>query len=186
MSKYKIYLKLKPLFFIVIIIQFLFYLSSCGIYRKTDARKVSPNADERVQQNLEEGRGFRLLKKNKSGNFDFATSNELWRATLETLDFIPLTTADYGGGIIITDWYNSSDSMEESLKISVRFLTNEIRSDSLLVKIFKKKCPTSENCKVLPVKSNLNTEIKIAILKKATLYKKKILTPYKFNDGNNK
>ena len=80
MSEYKIYLKLKPLFFIVIIIQFLFYLSSCGIYRKTDARKVSPNADERVQQNLEEGRGFRLLKKNKSGNFDFATSNELWRA----------------------------------------------------------------------------------------------------------
>jgi hypothetical protein len=188
MSKYLINFKRSSLVFILLIITLSFLINSCGIYRPTDARKVSPNPDERVRQNIEEGKGFRLLKKNKnSGEFDFATSNELWRATLETLDFIPLTTADYGGGIIITDWYNNSDNSNESLKISIRFLTNEIRSDSILVKIFKKDCSIIENCKVSPIDNNLNIEIKLAILKKATLFKKNMpTTPYKFNDGNNK
>lgn len=188
MSKYLIKLKQSSTFLILFIITFSFLLNSCGIYRPTDARKVSPNPDERVRQNIEEGKGFRLLKKNKqSGEFDFATSNELWRATLETLDFLPLTTADYGGGIIITDWYNNSDNSNESLKISIRFLTNEIRSDAIAVKIFKKDCSVIESCKVSSIENNLNTEIKLAILKKATLFKKNISTePYKFNDGNNK
>ena len=187
MSKYFIYSKAKPLTFLTLIFLFLISLSSCGIYKKTDARKVSPNPDERVKQNIEKGRGFRLLgKKKQAGEFDFATSNELWRATLETLDFIPLTTADYGGGIIITDWYNNSSETKESLKISVRFLTNEIRSDALLVKIFKKNCPTIQNCKVLPVNNDLNAEIKLAILKKATLFKNNMPTkPYVLNDGDN-
>jgi len=187
MSKNFIYTKAKHLTFITLITLFLILLSSCGIYKKTDARKVSPNPDERVKQNIEEGRGFRLLgKKKNAGEFDFATSNELWRATLETLDFIPLTTADYGGGIIITDWYNNTSETKESLKISVRFLTNEIRSDALLVKIFKKNCPTIQNCKVLPVNNDLNAEIKLAILKKATLFKNNMPTkPYVLNDGDN-
>ena len=187
MSENFIYSKAKQLTFFTLIVLFLISLSSCGIYKKTDARKVSPNPDERVQQNIEQGKGFRLLgKKKQAGEFDFATSNELWRATLETLDFIPLTTADYGGGIIITDWYNNSSETNESLKISVRFLTNEIRSDALLVKIFKKECATIQSCKILPVKNNLNTEIKIAILKRATLFKNNMPTkPYILNDGDN-
>jgi hypothetical protein len=188
MSKNFIYTKAKHLTFIALITLFLILLNSCGIYKKTDARKVSPNPDERVKQNIEEGRGFRLLgKKKQAGEFDFATSNELWRATLETLDFIPLTTADYGGGIIITDWYNNSSETNESLKISVRFLATEIRSDALLVKIFKKNCSTIQNCKVSPITNDLNMEIKIAILKKATLIKKDMPTkPYILNDGDNK
>ena len=173
MLKNKFYLKPKILFSLLIITLFLFTLNSCGMYKKTDAKKFPPNPDERVKKNMNEGRGFRLLgkKDRNSGTFDFATSNELWRATLETLDFIPLSNADYGGGIVITDWYTDSDNSNESLKISVRFLTNEIRSDSLVVKIFKKKCSVNNNCKVLEVKNNLNTEIKIAILKKASFYK---------------
>ena len=188
MSKYFIQIKPNLLTFLTLIGLFLILLNSCGIYKKTDARKVSPNPDERVRKNIEEGRGFRLLgKKKQAGEFNFATSNELWRATLETLDFIPLTTADYGGGIIITDWYNNSSETNESLKISVRFLTTEIRSDALLVKIFKKNCSTIQNCKVAPVENNLNAEIKIAILKKATLFKNNMPTkPYILNDGNNK
>ena len=70
--------------------------------------KDSPiNDAEMRKRNIEEGRGITLGgKKGGSGNFDFATSNEMWRAALEILDFVPLSTADYGGGIIITDWYS--------------------------------------------------------------------------------
>ncbi len=145
-----------------------------------DAEKFPPNPDERVKKNLDEGRGFKLLgKKNKAGEFDFATSNEMWRASLEILDFIPLSNADYGGGIIITDWYTDSDNAKESLKISVRFLSNEIRADAIIIKIFKKKCSTNESCKVLEVKNDLNKEIKIAILKKASALKQnRKKTPY--------
>ena len=82
-------------------------LTSCGIYKKSDARKVSPNADERVKQNIKEGKGIKLGNlggTGKGGDFQFASSNELWRATLEVLDFLPLSNVDYSGGIIITDW----------------------------------------------------------------------------------
>ena len=172
------YIKLKKLIIVIIALQFVF-LSSCGIYKKTDARVISSDPDERVKKNMEEGRAFRLLGKDKknSGEFDFATSNEMWRATLQTLDFIPLTTADYGGGIIITDWYNDSKT-NESLKISVRFLSNEIRADALDISIFKKKCLTSENCKVSKINNIINSELKIAILKKASLYKRKSFKKY--------
>merc|ERR1712070_915100 len=95
---------------------------------------------KRIEQNLNEGKGFRLknLTKRKGGVFDFASSNELWRASLDVLDFMPLSSVNYSGGIIITDWYNNDQSLDESIKISVRFLTNEIRSDSLDIKVFTK------------------------------------------------
>ena len=87
---------------------------------------------------MEEGRGFRIMdkvKKSGSTNYEFASSNELWRASLDVIDFMPLASVNYSGGIIITDWYNNSQNANESIKISVRFLTNEIRSDALDIKI---------------------------------------------------
>ena len=103
-----------------------------------DARKIPPNAKDRVQKNIEEGRGCTIMgsAKKNSGDFDFASSNELWRATLDTLDFMPLALANYSGGIIVTDWYNDGDAINESVKISIRFLSNEIRSDALAIKVF--------------------------------------------------
>ena len=117
------------------------FLNSCGIYKPVDARKVSPNADERVRKNLEEGRGFTLMGGNKSGktNYQFASSNPMWRATLEILDFLPLANVDYSGGIITTDWYNEGTGSNESIKITIRFLTNEIRADGLKIIVHKKK-----------------------------------------------
>ena len=127
------------------------------------------------------------VKKGGSTNYEFASSNELWRASLDTIDFMPLSSVNYSGGIIISDWYSNNMNDNESIKISIRFLTNEIRSDAIAVKIFKKDCSVIESCKVSSIENNLNTEIKLAILKKATLFKKNISTePYKFNDGNNK
>ena len=149
-------------------------LNSCGIYRPTDAREFPPEPEKRVQKNLEEGRGFRLFKNDNmnSGVFDFASSNELWRASLDTLDFMPLSSVNYSGGIIITDWYSENSSPNESIKISIRFMTNEIRSDALNIKVFNKKCIDNLlSCKITEQDGILVKELKREILKKATLYK---------------
>ena len=158
-------------------------LNSCS---KTDARKVSPDPRERVKKNLEEGRAFRLdstfKNQGKGGDFMFASANELWRASLDTIDFMPLASVNYSGGIIVTDWY-SDGSSDESLKISIRFLTNEIRSDALDIKVFYKKCKDILNCKIVEKSGSLVTELKKKILGKATEYKKentkKNFKPYK-------
>ena len=149
-------------------------LNSCEAmkYKPTKAGEVPVSAKDRVKKNIEEGRGFRIMGNNKGGTFDFASSNELWRATLDTIDFMPLVSANYSGGIIITDWYNDASSTGQSVKISVRFLTNEVRSDALDVKIFTKNCDTTVDCKITEDKGTLVLEITKSILKKAAIYKK--------------
>ena len=153
--------------FILIIILSISLLNSCGIYRPTDARVISPNADERIKKNIEEGRGFRLSKalNQGGGNFLFASSNPMWRASLDKLAFVPFNVVDYSGGVIITDWY--SDNSEDEIKITVRFLSNEIRSDSLKVIIHKKNCKSYNNCSITEINNSTNNEIRLAILKKA-------------------
>ena len=149
-----------------------FLIISCGT--GVDARKYPPNPELRVQKNLEEGRGFRLMDKVKnrggSTNYEFASSNELWRASLDTIDFMPLSSVNYSGGIIITDWYSNSQDTNENIKISIRFLTNEIRSDALNIKVFKKICKTNLSCKISEGYDELVTELKRKILKTAKIY----------------
>ena len=146
-------------------------VASCGFYKPVDARKVSPKASERVKANIEKGEGFRLkgLGKKSSGDFDFATSNEMWRATLDVLDFAPLSNVDYSGGLIITDWFNEKTNKKNSLKITVRFLSNEIRADGVEVILHKKTCNADLECSISKYSGKLNNEIKLAILKKATI-----------------
>ena len=160
---------------LVFLISMFLITSSCGIYKYSDARKNPVNANERVEKNIKEGRGFRLgnLGK-KGGDFLFSSANPMWRATMEKLSFAPLSVVDYGGGIIITDWF-SDDGNEEEIKIAVRFLTNEIRSDAIKVIIHKKKCITFNNCKITSIENTTNSEIKLAILKEAALIQKKDL-----------
>ena len=152
-----------------------FFLNSCGT--GVDARKYPPDPKLRVKKNLEEGRGFRLMdtfNDNKGGtNYEFASSNELWRASLDTIDFMPLASVNYSGGIIITDWYSSDQNSNESIKISIRFLSNDVRSDALDIKIFKKNCTNSVNCKISETTGEVITELKKTILKSATIYKTK-------------
>ena len=167
--------KLTHFFKILVFLIFLIILSSCEAlkYKKTEAGEVPVNAKDRVAKNIEEGRGFRLFDNDKKGGtFDFASSNELWRASLDTIDFMPLLSANYSGGIIITDWYSDGKNQGESIKISIRFLTNEIRSDSLDVKVFIKKCKSLENCLVTETKGVLISELKKKILYQASVYKK--------------
>ena len=166
----------KKIIFFVIGIFVLGFLNSCWIYAPSDARKVSPNSKERVKKNLEEGKGLSMKKMMGGGlggtNYQFASSNPMWRATLEILDFLPLANVDYSGGIITTDWYNEGTSSDESIKITVRFLTNEIRSDGLKIIVHKKRCNIQQKCTVKKISSTLEQELQIAILKKAVLFEK--------------
>ena len=155
----------KLIYFISITL--LLFTSSCGIYKYSDARKNPTNANERVKKNIEEGKGFRLGSiGKKSGDFMFASSNPMWRATMQKLSFAPLGVVDYGGGIIITDWFSEEGDQTE-LKIAVRFLTNEIRSDAIKVIIHKRNCLEFNNCKISTIENKTNQKIKFAILKKA-------------------
>ena len=150
-------------------------LISCGgKFPGADARKYDKDPKKRIAKNLEEGRGFRLSEITKSGGgvFEFASSNELWRASLDTLDFMPLASVNYSGGIIITDWYSTDQNSNESIKISIRFLTNEIRSDALDIKVFNKKCVTQSNCVTSEKEGGINNELKQKILKTAAIYEK--------------
>ena len=169
------YIAKRILFLLSIIIIFSF-LYSCGFYAPSDARKVSPNSKERVKKNLEEGKGISINKMLKGGsggtNYQFASSNPMWRATLEILDFLPLANVDYSGGIITTDWYNEGTSLDESIKITVRFLTNEIRSDGLRIIVHKKRCNIEQSCKITKITSAIEQELQVAILKKAILYER--------------
>ena len=150
------------------------FLSSCnGKLPGADARKFPDDPKLRVKKNLEEGRGFRLSEsfKKSGGVFEFASSNELWRASLDTIDFMPLVSVNYSGGIIVTDWYASGENSNESIKVSIRFLTNEIRSDALDIKVFNKKCITPSNCITSEKEGAINFELKKKILETAALYK---------------
>ena len=143
-----------------------------------DARKTPADPAKRVEQNIREGKGFRLsdnIKKRGSGVFEFASSNGLWKASLDVIDFMPLSSVNYSGGIIVTDWYSENNSPNESIKVSIRFLTNEIRSDALDVKIFNRECTESLlNCKFYESSGDLSNEIKKEILKRAVIYKEQI------------
>ena len=159
-----------------------FTFSSCakeGFFKTGDARKNPPDPRERVKKNLEEGKGFRLsntmgLGGNKGTNFEFASSNGLWRASLDVLDFMPLTSANYSGGVIITDWYSEQGNPDESIKITIRFLSNEVRSDAINVDIFYKKCVAVNNCKINKKDGQLKKEITKQILAKAAVYQKRV------------
>ena len=158
--------------FIPILISF--FLVSCGPFKpkKVDLRKIPGNPKDKREKNIREGRGFRvmgMLEKNKGGgNFQFASSNEMWRASLELLEFTPLSNVDYSGGIIITDWF-SENSEQDPIKITIRFLSTEIRADGLKVIIYKKICKKNDrnNCQTIQDNTTLGQEIKLAILKKA-------------------
>ena len=164
---------IKPFFLLPLI---LIFLSSCNAlkYRPVSAKDYPPDPTERVRKNIEEGRGIRLFGDNeKGGTFDFASSNPLWRASLDTINFLPLISANYSGGIIISDWY-SGNNENEAIKITIRFLTNEIRADALDIKVFQKKCGIQSNCAIIENDGKIVKDLKKNILKKAAIYEKEL------------
>ena len=168
----------KKFFNFLVIFLLLTTLSSCGgipefAKPSKTTRDVPINAKERAKRNVEEGRGMSIrgaFNKNKATNYQFSTSNPLWRASLDTLDFMPLTTVNYSGGIIITDWYSDSNSSNESIKITVRFLSNEVQSNSIKVIVHNKKCGINENCSINEIDSKIKFELQKTIISKAAQF----------------
>jgi len=157
------------------VILILVTLTACGGYEKVDQRQMPDTAKAKARKNIEEGKGISIggMVKGRSTTYDFSTSNPMWRASLETLDFLPLTTVDYSGGVIITDWYSDSNSSKDSIKISIRFLANEIRSESLKVIVHQKTCSNNLDCRVILLSdTKIKEELHTAILRKAALLEK--------------
>ena len=160
---------LKKIFVVILLIS----LTSCGSgFLKPDwSKKAEPSGKKRAQKNVQEGRGIKFFKpKGKGGDFLFASSNPLWRASLDVIDFMGLSNVDYAGGLIITDWF-SDNNPNESIKVTIKFLSNEIRVDALEIDVRKKNCNQTNNCIIKKIKSDLDFQIKDKILKKAALYK---------------
>ena len=152
-------------------------LTACGGYEKVDQRTRPDGAQAKARKNIEEGRGASIggLTRGigRGTTYEFSSSNPMWRASLETLDFLPLTTVDYSGGVIITDWYSDNNSSKESIKISLRFLSNDIRSESLKVIVHQKICSANLNCRVVLLSNTkIKEELHTTILRKAALLEK--------------
>ena len=167
---------MQKIFYLIVIL----FLSSCGkdMFTFPSAKDVPIDVNERVEKNIEEGRGISFGgPKRQGGVFDFASSNEMWRASIEVLDFVSFTNASYSGGIIITDWFSGNNKDEETrlreLKITVRFLSNEIRADGLKVIVHEKLCSSIDksDCQIQKIESEITNQIKLAILKKASIFK---------------
>jgi len=179
MNNFKFKIPLKSAVIIILLA-----LTACGGYKKVDQRERPDGAKAKARKNIEEGKGVTIggLTKGigRGTTYEFSTSNPMWRASLETLDFLPLTTVDYSGGVIITDWYSDNNSAKESIKISLRFLANEIRSESLKVIVHQKTCSSNLDCRVILLSNTkIKEELHTAILKKAALLEKESKTKKK-------
>jgi hypothetical protein len=163
---------MKKYFIFLTLILLTFSGCSSNIFRRADVKDTPINVNDRVKKNIEEGRGIRFGKGSSSGGtFDFASSNELWRASMDVLDFVPFSNASYSGGVLITEWFDGNsinNSEKRDLKITVRFLTNEIRADALDISVHERKCQSNgTGCSINKIDSELEPEIKLAILKRA-------------------
>lgn len=78
-------------------------------------------------------------RKGPDGGSGMAINSYLWRASLDTVSFMPLSSADPFGGVIITDWYQPEDTPEERFKANVFILSRELRTDGVTVKLFRQE-----------------------------------------------
>ncbi len=147
---------------------FLIILSNCAKVDPTTGEKVLIETDAKKRAEIEARKGGGIFgdigKRSSNTNFEFATSNVLWRATLKSLEFLPLLNADYGGGIIIYDWYSQPNNPKEQIKISIQFLNNELRSDSVKVIAHKKVCDNADKCSNSMLDQNFANSIKESII----------------------
>jgi len=165
--------------FLIHLLFILYVTSACSPKKETvDSEKEIIFDIQKRQQASVDNKGSILFgdlfsggKEKSGGVVNFGTSNVLWRATLKTLDFIPLSSVDYGGGLVVTDWYSEPGKSNEQIKIQIRFLSNEVRSDSIEIKSFKKICITNVNCGNTSLSENFNNEIKNSILNTARIIK---------------
>lgn len=101
------------------------------------------------------------------GGSGIAVNSFLWRASLDTISYMPLTSADPFGGVIITDWYTPPDAVGERVKLQIYILDRQLRSDGLRVSAFREQRDQSGNWLALPVSARTVRQIEDAILSRA-------------------
>ena len=146
-------------------------LFSCSKNENQSQEIFEPNVDKRARAAVEGGVTVFGNRSSGSTTYEFASSNVLWRATLKSLDFLPLINADYSGGVIIYDWYSQSNNPKEQIKISVQFLNNELRSDSIKITAHKKICDNADRCSNSTLDQNFANSIKENIIASARTLK---------------
>jgi hypothetical protein len=155
----------------------LFHLISCssnkGPVSDKDGGYWDPNLKNKIEKARDEGGGIfsNIGKKDTNTSVDFAKSNVLWKATLKSLEFLPLINADYSGGIIIYDWYSLSEKPKEQIKVTVQFLDNELRTESIKILAHKKICENLNSCSNSVIDENFSNSIKSSIISTARLLK---------------
>ena len=160
---------------VIFILSILLLFNSCGIYKYTPVKDTPTKGTDRARKNVEEGRGVTLGGLTGGGNttYEFSSSNPMWRASLETLDFLPLSVVDYSGGVIVTDWYSDQNDINDAIKISIRFLSNEVRSDSLKIIVHKRTCLKTMECATTVLDQNkIVIELRDTIIRKAAILDK--------------
>ena len=134
---------------------------------------IEPNPVKRAEEFRDKGGGLfgdiGKIGQNTGGGaiVNFASSNVMWRATLKSLEFLPLLNADYAGGIIIYDWYSEAQNPQEQVKISIQFLSNELRSDSIKITAHKRICDNINRCINSTIDKKFNDDIKENIISTA-------------------
>ena len=166
MQKIKIFLSLL----------FCIFILNCSKIDPVTGEKIliEPDTQKKAREFADKGGGiFGDInnKKSSSTSVDFASSNVMWKATLKTLEFLPLSNTDYSGGIIVYDWYSQTNNPREQIKISVRFLSNELKSDSIKVIAHKKICDSAEKCSNSTLDEKFSNTVKENIITSARLLK---------------
>ena len=159
---------MKNVIFFIIILNLISCTSS-----KNDGEQIEPNVQKRAEAEAKKGGGIIIFggDKKNSGTIDFSSTNVMWRATLKTLNFLPLVSADYSAGLIVTDWYSEQKLGKEQIKIQVSFLSNDLKSESIVVSSFKRICEPNGICTNSSVNESVNKEIKDSIITNARLLK---------------
>jgi hypothetical protein len=138
--------------YLIVLIAISFLLSACGgVDREdtynTDKDKAGRYADGSVAS--EKGGislfGGRDEQKKSTANGGVGVNAYLWRASLDTLSFMPLASADPFGGTIITDWYSPPSAPNERTKLNVFVLSRELRADAVRVSVFRQQRDAANN-----------------------------------------
>jgi hypothetical protein len=101
------------------------------------------------------------------GTPGIGVNSYLWRATLDTVSFMPLASADPFGGVIITDWYSPPDQPNERFKVNIFILGRELRADGVRASVFRQKRDASQQWVDAPVDHATGTDLENAILTRA-------------------
>lgn len=127
-------------------------LSACSVFSKGDTSSYPKTDEDRRRERLGKLTGDQGLsiggaseESKAAGKNPLGVNSFLWRATLDTLAFMPLASADPFGGVVITDWYEDPQTPGERFKVNALILDRQLRADSLKLSVFRQKKSTEKN-----------------------------------------